>query len=124
MHDSAQHTKNYDPDYQGPRNEDNNMSEWAWLKDVGPTASVAIVAIILIVRQSTKFSETLLELQKARAHEVSNFSDGVIALVGLAITMANRCQSRKSTKDITPEEIINAGQEATNVSRELRERSN
>jgi hypothetical protein len=98
------------------------MPEWQWLKEVGPTAAVAIVAIVLIVRQSTKFTDTLLRLQEARSVETANFSDGVIALVGLAITMANRCQARKTTKDITPLEIIEAGQAATKVSHDLRDR--
>lgn len=98
--------------------------EMQWFKDVGPTAAVAIVAIIYIYRLTSSFLSTLTRFQENRTREFENYSEGTIALVGLAITMANRCQRGRSTKDITPQEIIETGQAATKASQDYRSRHN
>ena len=110
-----------------------------WMKIVGPAAGVAVIIVVIFLRAFEKwgvsrdaeraaylgerkderetFLRTLTDLEGQHSFEFESYSEGIIALVGLAITMANHCQHGNLEGKITADEIISTGQDAMHKAR-------
>lgn len=105
-----------------------------WLKEVGPTAAVAIAAMLvyfkiytLQMQQSKNWGESRdqereeylkrIEASERRQEEQAKmFTGAIVALVSLAHTMVSHCQhGDTNAKPVTSEDILKAADQARNI---------
>jgi len=106
----------------------------AWLKEVGPTAAVAIAAFLAYLKlyrmqidqnrnwgeSRDKEREEFLKRQDASARrqeeQAKMFTGAIVSLVSLAHTMVGHCQKSQSpAEQVTPEHILKAADQAKNI---------